>query len=164
MAACEESGRRTEFGFNYLQNCSCPVRSSHRLTSITGQNKAWQNYRIQGHFCRGLAAVAPRLHSQIEEEAYLAQSEGIHDSLGFWIPYCRFRIPDSQKGWFHFFFSVLILSFAFRFRVRIVLYWKRHNKLVFFFNLQITGLNVLHFFQSLWYNNIWLLLFVPEKM
>ena len=64
----------------------------------------------------------------------IAPCKGIHDSLGFWIPPCGFWIPstgfripaqwipDSKKGWIPIFFSVLMLFFAFRFRVRILLY------------------------------------------
>ena len=67
---------------------------------------------------------------------YIAPCKGIHDSLGFWIPPIGFRIPstgfripaqwipDSKKGWIPNFFSVLMIFFAFRFRVRILLYWK----------------------------------------
>ena len=48
----------------------------------------------------------------------------------------RFRIP--KRAGFQF-FSALMLFFAFRFRVRILLYWKTlfrmHNKFVFFFDL-----------------------------
>ena len=60
---------------------------------------------------------------------FIAPCKGIHDILGFWIPPCGFWIldseywiPDSKKGWIPIFFSVLMLFFAFRFRVRILLY------------------------------------------
>ena len=65
----------------------------------------------------------------------IAPCKGIQESRGFWIPHCGFRIPgtgfripaqwipDSQEGWIpHFFVCVLMLFFAFRFRVRIVLF------------------------------------------
>ena len=64
----------------------------------------------------------------------LAPCKGIHDSLGYldstlWIPDSEYWIPDSssvdsgfQKGWIPIFFSVVMLFFAFRFRVRILLY------------------------------------------
>ena len=98
-----------------------------------------------------------------------APCKGIHDSLGFGIPPCGFRIPstgfripaqwipDSKKGWIPNFFSFLMLLFAFRFCVRILLYGKTlfrmHNKFVFFFDLQITWRNVLLFRKGLRYNN-----------
>ena len=66
---------------------------------------------------------------------YVAPCKGIQESLGFWIPHCGFRIPgtgfripaqwipDSQKGWIpNFFVCVLMLFFAFPFRVRIMLF------------------------------------------
>ena len=70
---------------------------------------------------------------------FFAPCKGIQDILGFWIPRCGFRIPDSStvdSGFQHSgfritkragfqFFTVLIrmFFFAFRFRVRILLYW-----------------------------------------
>ena len=96
----------------------------------------------------------------------IAPCKGIQESLGFWIPHCGFRIrgtgfripaqwiPDSQKGWIpNFFVCVLMLFFAFPFSYsnRAVLknVVRKQNKFVFFFDLQIIGLNVLHFFKSL---------------
>ena len=81
--------------------------------------KSFQNTKI--NICRH-TAIAP--------------CKGIHDSLGFWIPPCGFRIPGTgfripdsssvdcgfQKGLDSKFFSVLMLFFAFRVRVRILLY------------------------------------------
>ena len=57
---------------------------------------------------------------------FIAPCKGIHDILGFWIPPCGFRIPSTgfripKRAGFQI-FSVLMLFFAFRFRVRILLY------------------------------------------
>ena len=95
----------------------------------------------------------------------LAPCKGIQESLGFWIPQCGFRIsgtgfripaqwiPDSQKGWIPNFFvcfnSFLRISFSCSNRAVLQNVVRKQNKSVFFFDLQIMGLNVLHFFKSL---------------
>ena len=97
-----------------------------------------------------------------------APCKGIQDSLGFWIPCCGFRIPgtgfripaqwipDSKKRWIPF-FSGLMIFFALRFRVRILLYWKTLlegiTSLFSFSIYKITGRNALQFRKGLWYNN-----------
>ena len=65
---------------------------------------------------------------------------------GFRIPDSGFRIPaqwipDSKKGWIPI-FTVLMLFFAFRFRVRLLRNFRFINY----------GLNVLQFRKGLWYN------------
>ena len=66
-----------------------------------------------------------------------------------------FRIP--KRAGFHFFFPVLMLFFALRFRVRILLYWKTLlegiTSLFSFSIYKITGRNALQFRKGLWYNN-----------
>ena len=69
-----------------------------------------------------------------DHKAKIAPCKGIRDSVGFWIPCCGFRIPgtgfripaqwipDSKKSWIPFCCPVLMLFFALRFRVRILLY------------------------------------------
>ena len=73
--------------------------------------------------------IVPNLSPHVRESRTFLDS-GFHavDS-GFRIPGTGFRIPDSstvdsgfQKGLDFSFFTVLMLSFAFRFRVRILLY------------------------------------------
>ena len=70
----------------------------------------------------------------------IAPCKGIQDILGFWIPRCGFWIPGTgfrilDSGFQHSgfripkragfqLFTVLMLFFAFRFRVRILVYWK----------------------------------------
>ena len=75
----------------------------------------------------------PHHQRQTKIEALVAPCKGIRDSLGFWIPCCGFRIPGTassrvdsgfQKELDSIFFPVLMLFFALRFRVRILLYWK----------------------------------------
>ena len=65
-----------------------------------------------------------------------------------------FRIP--KRVGFHF-FPVLMLFFALRFRVRILLYWKTLlegiTSLFSFSIYKITGRNALQFRKGLWYNN-----------
>ena len=95
-----------------------------------------------------------------------APCKGIQESLGFWIPHCGFRIPgtgfripvqwipDSQKGWIPNFLCVcfnafLRISFSCSNRAVLKNVVRKQNKFVFFFDLQIMGLNVLHFFKSL---------------
>ena len=71
-----------------------------------------------------------RSENKHREQTQVAPCKGIQESLGFWIPHCGFRIPgtgfripaqwipDSQKGWIpNFFVCVLMLFFAFPFRV-----------------------------------------------
>ena len=71
---------------------------------------------------------------------HVRESMTVSDS-GFHPVDSGFRVLDSgfQKGLDSKFFSVLMLFLAFRFRVRILLYWKTlfrmHNKFVFFFDL-----------------------------
>ena len=95
----------------------------------------------------------------------VAPSKGIQESRGFWIPHCGFRIPrtgfripaqwipDSQKGWIPNFFvcfnAFLRISFSCSNRAVSKNVVRKQNKFVFFFDLQILGLNVLHFFKSL---------------
>ena len=101
----------------------------------------------------------------------LAPCKGIHHSLGFWIPPCGFLIPsagfripaqwipDSRKSWIPYIFFCFKLFFAFRFRVRILLYWKTllegiTTPSLFSFSIyKIRGRNVLEFLKGLWYNN-----------
>ena len=101
---------------------------------------------------------------------HVRESRTVLDS-GFWIPCCGFRIlgtgfriPDSstvdsgfQKELDSIFFPVLMLFFALRFRVRILLYWKTLlegiTSLFSFSIYKITGINVLQFRKGLWYNN-----------
>ena len=92
----------------------------------------------------------------------VAPCKGIQDSLGFRIPGAGFRIPaqwipDSKKSWIPFYCPVLMLFFALRFRVRILLYWKTLlegiTSLFSFSIYRITGSNVLQFRKGLWYNN-----------
>ena len=63
-------------------------------------------------------------------------------------------IPDSQKGWIPNFVCVcfnafLRISFSCWNSAVLKNVVRKQNKFVFFFDLQIMGLNVLHFFKSL---------------
>ena len=97
---------------------------------------------------------------------YVRESRTVLDS-GFHAVDSGFRVLDSgfkhsgfrisKRAGFHFFFPVLMLFFALRFRVWILLYWKTLNEGVtslFTFSIyKITGINVLQFRNGLWYNN-----------
>ena len=80
-----------------------------------------------------------------------APCKGIQDSLGFWIPCCGFRIPgtgfripaqwipDSKKRWIPFFSrfnAFLRTSFSCSNLAILQDVVRRHNKFVFFFDLQ----------------------------
>ena len=65
-----------------------------------------------------------------------------------------FRIP--KRAGFHFFScfnAFLRTSFSCSNLAILKDVVRRHNKFVFFFDLQITGRNVLQFRKGLWYNN-----------
>ena len=68
----------------------------------------------------------PTYYRKSYKSNLFAPFKAIHDSRGFWIPPCGFRIPSTgfriPAQWIPIFFSVLMLFFAFRFRVRILLY------------------------------------------
>ena len=84
-----------------------------------------------------------------------APCKGIQDSLGFWIPCCGFRIPgtgfriqaqwipDSRKSWSPLFFpgfnTFLRTSFSCSNLAILKDVIRRHNKFVFFFDLQNYG-------------------------
>ena len=76
-------------------------------------------------FCRNpclfLSSPVSRYLSPDVRESMTVLDSGFHDmDSGF--QHSGFRIP--KRAGFQIFFSVLILFFAFRFRVRILLYWK----------------------------------------
>ena len=80
-------------------------------------------------------------------QSEIAPCKGIQDSLGFWIPCCGFRIPaqwipDSKKSWIPFFpgFNAFLRnSFSCSNLAILKEVVRRHNKFVFFFDLQKTG-------------------------
>ena len=125
--------------------------------SLSRINKSVVTVR-RGHFMNSVF-LSPGIYSCV------APCKGIQESLGFWIPHCGFRIPgtgfripaqwipDSQKGWIPnlcvCFNAFLRISFSCSNRAVLKNVVRKQNKFVFFFDLQIMGLNVLHFFKSL---------------
>ena len=116
------------------------------------------SFQLREHSKTGLG------HKLTVSDTSFAPCKGIQDGLGFWIPCCGFRIPDSstvdsgfQKELDSIFLPVLMLFFAVRFRVRILLYWKTLlegiTSLFSFSIYKITGRNALQFRKGLWYNN-----------
>ena len=110
------------------------------------------------------ADIISHTRKNVFGDVLVAPCKGIQGSLGFWIPCGGFRIPDSstvdsgfQKELDSIFFPVLMLFFALRFRVRILLYWKTLLEgITSFFSFsiyKITGRNVLQFRKGLWHNN-----------
>ena len=91
----------------------------------------------------------------------IAPCKGIQDSLGFWIPCCGFRIPGTgfripKRAGFHFFpgFNAFLrTSFSCSNLAILKDFVRRHNKFVFFFDLQNYGRNILQFRKGFWYNN-----------
>ena len=79
--------------------------------------------------------------------AFIAPCKGIQDSLGFRIPGAGFRIPaqwipDSKKSWIPFFSgfnAFLRTSFSCSNLAILKDVVRRHNKFVFFFDLQNYG-------------------------
>ena len=102
------------------------------------------------------ADIISHTRKNVFGDVLVAPCKGIQGSLGFWIPCGGFRIPDSstvdsgfQKELDSTVFPVLMLFFALRFRVRILLYWKTLlegiTSLFSFSIYKITGRNVLQF-------------------
>ena len=114
----------------------------------------WGATRANTHCPQGSMLVSPHVR---ESRTFLDSGFHAVDSgfrvLDSGFQYSGFRIP--KRAGFQF-FTFLILFFAFRFRVRILLYWKTLLECItslFSFSIyQNYGLNVLQFCKGLWYN------------
>ena len=95
-----------------------------------------------------------RLKSYQCRYEFFAPCKGIHDSLGFWIPCCGFRIPKRAEFQFFFRFNAFPrISFSCSNLAVLKDAVRMHNHFVFFFDLSKNGKKVLQFRKGLWYNN-----------
>ena len=147
----------TTVGFQVTLSFSMYASLPHKFRKTLKKRKWRENVcnsvltEILGYFNN----YTPRRHSSLQQTSLvsfhclfllISPCKGIHSSLGFWISHCGFRIP--KRAGFHlfiYFISFFCISFSCSIRAILKNDVTKH-KFVFFFDLQITGLNVLHFF------------------
>ena len=99
------------------------------------------SFQLREHSKTGLG------HKLTVSDTSFAPCKGIQDGLGFWIPCCGFRIPGTgfripKRAGFHFFTgfnAFLRTSFSCSNLAILKDVVRRHNKFVFFFDLQNYG-------------------------
>ena len=141
---------------------------SPNLTYGKIQSRSWLYFTLI--LAPALTLIFIQSQMRTQPMVFLAPCKETYDSLGFWTLHCdsgfqvlvfRFhliglKIP--KRAGLQFFFSVLMLFFAFHFHVQIMLYWKALlesiTSLFSFFIYKLQDINVLFFFKSLWYNKL----------
>ena len=130
-----------------LENFLCSEKTSSLLQSKKFTTIFYVRALISPHVRESMTVLDPGFHPV---DSGFRVLDSVFQLSGF-------RIP--KRAGVHIFFSVLMLFFAFRSRVRILLYWKTllegiTTPSLFSFSIyKIRGRNVLEFLKGLWYNN-----------